>query len=120
MEQANETEDSMQKAAETSEDLVEAAEDGVSKKDNKTITKDVAKTEEHAQEAEKDMEKFKDLAHQKLTNMRERSQKMMVKYRDLANKAELSLQHAEVLQANLSRSHNVMEVAMQTLHASML
>merc|ERR1719335_852742 len=94
MEQANETEDSMQKAAE--------------------------KSEEHAQEAEKDMKKFKSLAHEKLHSMKERARKMMVKYRDLAGKAELALRHAEDLEHNLTRAHDSMDVARATLHASML
>jgi len=120
MEQANETEDSMQKAAETSEELVEAAEDGNVTKANKTIEKDLEKTEEHAQEAEKDMKKFKSLAHEKLHSMKERARKMMIKYRDLAGKAELALRHAEDLEHNLTRAHDSMDVARATLHASML
>jgi len=120
MEQANETEDSMKKAAETSEEMVEAVEDGNVTKANKTVEKELEKTEEHAQEAEKDMTKFKSLAHEKLHSMKERARKMMVKYRDLAGKAELALRHAEDLEHNLTRAHDSMNVARQTLHASML
>merc|ERR1719482_2720353 len=103
MAQANETEDMMEKAADTTKELVESVEDG-------KVTKD----------AEKEMAKFKELAEEKLNSMRSRAQKMMVQYRDLAEKAEGSIQHAERLQANLTRARSSMSVARETLHASML
>merc|ERR1719238_1003881 len=66
------------------------------------------------------MTDFKETAHQKLYEMKERARAMMLKYRELAEQSQGALDHARNLEKNLTAAHEVMTVAKDTMHASIL
>jgi chromosome segregation ATPase len=123
MEKANETEKVMEQASDHSEDLLGDVEKGkvdISSKDNETLIEQMEESEKASVEAKEEMREFKDVAHEKLVSMSERAHAMMIKYRDLSEKAEATLIHAQALEKNLTRAQDAMEVAKSTIHASVM
>merc|ERR1719498_1232289 len=66
------------------------------------------------------MADFKETAHQKLKEMKERARGMMLKYRELAEESQEALDHARDLEKNLTAAHEVMTVAKDTMRASII
>jgi len=123
LEKANETEEVMEKASEHSEELLGDVEKGkvnISSKDNETLIGQMEDSEKASVEAKEEMKEFKQVASDKLVAMSDRAHAMMIKYRDLSEKAEATLIHAQQLEKNLTRAQDAMLVAKETLHSSMM
>jgi DNA repair exonuclease SbcCD ATPase subunit len=123
LEKANETEDTIEEAYNESDTLAEAVEEGevnVSSKNNETITEGLEESAKANKAAKKEMADFKDTAHQKLKEMKERARMMMLKYRELAEQSQGALDHARDLEKNLTAAHETMTVAKDTMRASII
>jgi hypothetical protein len=123
LKKANETEDTIEEAYNESDTLAESVEDGemnISSKNNETITEELEDSAKANKAAKKEMTDFKETAHKKLFEMKERARSMMLKYRQLSEQSQEALDHARDLEKNLTASHEVMTVAKDTMRASIL
>jgi DNA repair exonuclease SbcCD ATPase subunit len=123
LEKANETEDTIEEAYNESDTLAEEVGEGdmnISSKNNESITEGLEDSAKANKAAKKEMGEFKETAHKKLLEMKERARSMMLKYRELAEESQEALDHARDLEKNLTAAHEVMTVAKETMHASIL
>merc|ERR1719389_1411543 len=123
LKKANETEDTIEEAYNESDTLAESVEEGevnVSSKNNETITEGLEESAKANKEAKKEMTDFKETAHKKLMEMKDRARSMMLKYRELAENSQEALDHARDLEKNLTAAHETMTVAKDTMRASIL
>merc|ERR550514_2073004 len=92
----------------------------ISSKNNESISDGLEDSARANKAAKKEMTDFKETAHQKLNEMKERARGMMHKYRELAEESQEALDHARDLEKNLTASREVMTVAKDTMRASIL
>jgi DNA repair exonuclease SbcCD ATPase subunit len=123
LEKANETEETIEEAYNETDTLHEEVEEGkvnVSSKNNETISEGLEDSAKANKAAKKEMQVFKETAHEKLLQMKERAREMMLKYRELAEASSGALDHARDLEKNLTSAHETMTVAKDTMRASIL